>query len=463
MNLAYKKNLGQIFTPNFLVKEILNLAGYLGKDILNKKIIDNSCGNGAFLCEIVKRYIKEFLKQSSDLTCLKNELENNIFGIEIDKTNLQNCYKNLNKITNKFSLKDINFNLILDNTLTCDKFNQKIDFVVGNPPYIRVHNLNNQYEKVKKFSFAKSGMSDIFIVFYELGLNMLKSGGTLCYISPNSFFTSLAGSEFRKFLQKTQSCEKICDLGHFMPFNAITYTAICKIVKDVKFKDIKYYKFNERKVEFQKNISYKNLFFDNKIILNSNKFSNVLKYENTEKALVKNAFATLNDSVFIADKFDFDFNQISIIKSSTGEIKKCIFPYDKKGKLIDFSKLNLATQKYLKSNKAKLDKASKDNVWWAFGRSQGIRDVYKNKIAINAIIKDINSIKLQKAPSSFGVYSGLYILSKEPFIKIAKIIKSDDFISYVRTINKPKNGGYFTFSSKDLSKFLNYYLDNFNE
>lgn len=42
------KNLGQIFTPNFLVK-----------NILQKHIIDNSCGNGAFLCEIVKIYINE--------------------------------------------------------------------------------------------------------------------------------------------------------------------------------------------------------------------------------------------------------------------------------------------------------------------------------------------------------------------------------------------------------------------
>jgi hypothetical protein len=43
---------------------------------------------------------------------------------------------------------------------------------------------------------------------------------------------------------------------------------------------------------------------------------------------VKNAFATLADDIFIADKFSFtSADIIKVVKSSTGEIKECIFPY----------------------------------------------------------------------------------------------------------------------------------------
>ncbi|MBR4141004.1 MAG: N-6 DNA methylase, partial [Campylobacter sp.] len=46
---------GQIYTPELIVKNILNLCNYYGKDMLKKHIIDNSCGQGAFLCEIYKK------------------------------------------------------------------------------------------------------------------------------------------------------------------------------------------------------------------------------------------------------------------------------------------------------------------------------------------------------------------------------------------------------------------------
>ena len=59
------------------------------------------------------------------------------------------------------------------------------------------------------------------------------------------------------------------------------------------------------------------------------------------------------DDIFIADKFPFaSADIIKIIKSSTGEIKECIFPYyyDEKNKrylLKDFAELDQNTQNYL--------------------------------------------------------------------------------------------------------------------
>ena len=52
----------QIFTPQYIVEDILDRVGYyiIGNNTSNirkKHIIDNSCGNGAFLNVIVERYI----------------------------------------------------------------------------------------------------------------------------------------------------------------------------------------------------------------------------------------------------------------------------------------------------------------------------------------------------------------------------------------------------------------------
>lgn len=79
---------------------------------------------------------------------------------------------------------------------------------------------------------------------------------------------------------------------------------------------------------------------------------------------VKNAFATLADNIFIADKFSFTSpNIIKIVKSSTGEIKECIFPYyydeeKKKYVLKDFDKLDKNTQDYLLTFQSQLQERS---------------------------------------------------------------------------------------------------------
>ena len=39
---------GQVFTPDFLVSAILDYVGYVDGNILQKHVIDNSCGDGAF-------------------------------------------------------------------------------------------------------------------------------------------------------------------------------------------------------------------------------------------------------------------------------------------------------------------------------------------------------------------------------------------------------------------------------
>ena len=75
-----------------------------------------------------------------------------------------------------------------------------MDFVFGNPPYVRVHNLENIYGEVKKFKFTEGGMTDLFIVFFEIGFKMLTRKGSMCLITPSSWLNSLAGRNLRKYI-----------------------------------------------------------------------------------------------------------------------------------------------------------------------------------------------------------------------------------------------------------------------
>ena len=102
-------------------------------------------------------------------------------------------------------------------------------------------------------------------------------------------------------------------------------------------------------------------------------------------------------------------------------------------------------------SKRSLDKGT---LWFGFGRSQGINDVAKERIGINALLRDVSDIKTEIIKPGRGIYSGLYILTTIPSETIIRYIKSDEFVKYISLLGKYKSGGYYTFSSKDIKKFL---------
>lgn len=464
-NLSNEKVKGQIYTPEYIVNNLLDLAGYYSKSILKKHAIDNSCGDGAFLVTVVKRYCDEFIKCCDDFSLLAKEISTYIHGIEIDRNEYQKCIDNLNNVVAEYGICNINWDIQCADALAIDKYNGKMDYVLGNPPYVRVHNLGESFDCIKNFSFAKSGMTDLYIVFYEIGLRMLNANGVLGYITPSSFFNSIAGKQLRSYLVSNNLIDKIVDLKHFQAFVATTYTTIM-ILKNNRIQNtIDYYEFDEKNkfpyyvdtLDIKDYIICNNFYFAKKEKLK--KLRNILSFKsNKEHFSVKNGFATLADDFFIGE-FDFDEFTIPIVKASTGKLSRCIFPYDG-GKIIPYEKLtgNPAVKSYYEANKETLLKRSleKNGNWYAFGRSQGINDVYRIKYAINSLIRAQEDIKLIKCDKGVGVYSGLYILTDVEESVLRSMLYCDEFVSYISLLGKYKSGGYYTFSSKDLKNYLEY-------
>ena len=460
-----KKNNGRYYTPVNIVQQILDLSDYYGPRILRKHIMENSCGDGAFLCEIVERYCAESVNRK--VTELKTELETFIHGIEIDSTEREKCVHNLDAVALKYGVNGINWDVICADALTVDRFDGQMDFVVGNPPYVRVHNLGASFDAVKKFELAQDGMTDLFIVFYEIGLRMLKSNGVLGYITPSSFFNSVAGARLRQKIVADNLLVKLLDLKHCQVFEATTYSTVVILSPDAsKNLTCEYYEYDaEKKPTLIERLTQNDFYFNGNFYFatrsNLAKLKEILSFASSDKFAVKNGFATLADQFFIGDgKFDFEEFTIPIVKASTGKWSRCFFPYDSNGRLVSFETLSTipAITTYCEKNSELLRRRSlaNPNDWYGFGRTQGLKDVAKNKYAINALIRGVNDIKLTQCPPGSGVYSGLYILTDLPFDELKSWLYSEDFIVYISSLKKYKSGGYYTFSSKDLKTYLEY-------
>lgn len=364
------KNSGQVFTPDFLVSNILDYVGYTEGNILQKHVIDNSCGDGAFLCCIVDRYCKDYITQNESILGLKDDLEKYIHGIEIDTIAYDKCLVNLDTIVSKFGIQGVKWNILNCNALSVSVFDNMMDFVIGNPPYVRVHNLGLNYEDVKSFSFGKDGMTDIYLVFYELGLRMLNKNGKLCYITPSSWLSSLAATNMRNYIIKHKNLVSLIDLGHYQPFEgAITYTMIALFDKQKTYGYIDYYVYSEESKSkvYVDTIPYEDMLIDGKFYVGRRKELSMLKLIKTtntscKSVKVKNGFATLADKVFIKN-VPFEKFTIPILKASTGKWERGFFPYDTNGKPLSkeelFSYPEIA--EYLTKHKTDLLKSKQKN------------------------------------------------------------------------------------------------------
>ncbi len=454
------KHHGRVYTPDYLVRTILDFGNYNGKDIVGKHVIDNSCGDGAFLREIVERYCQQFHGKT-----LRRHLETYIHGIELDGEEREKCVRNLNDIAIKHGVNKVNWDVICADALCVDKHYGKMDYVFGNPPYVRVHNLESSYDIVKKFSFAQQGMTDLFIVFFELGFKMLNDTGKMCIITPSSWLSSKAGSMLRQYVMQKQNLSGIIDLGHLQPFEATTYTAISRFERATDHVELYRMVNKTSPLEYIDKLSIQDLYIAGNFYISNKDKLKELKEIKTGKAYqyteVKNGFATLADKTFIGD-FDFE-GTIDVLKASTGKWSKCIFPYDSQGRPLPPTEIekNKSLYEYLQLHKENLAKGrdiENRELWYLFGRTQAIKDVSKDKYALNTIIKDKSSIRLEKVVAGKGLYSGLYILTTIPENEVRELIVSDEFIAYIKMLANYKSGGYYTFASKDVEQYLNYKL-----
>jgi len=223
-----RKTNGAYFTPSTITNYITtNLI-----DNKNQKICDPSCGCGAFLIASIDVLKDKFNKKVIDI------IEQNIFAVDI----LDYCVRRCKIILSLIALQNgedkeiIKFNIYTNDSLRINwkklfPFLEKeggFDIVIGNPPYVKFQDLSIENRRVlaDEWVTLKTGTFNLYFAFYELGILLIKKSGNLGYITPNNYFTSLAGIHLREYLHYNRYIEKIIDFNHIKVFDSQTYTCV---------------------------------------------------------------------------------------------------------------------------------------------------------------------------------------------------------------------------------------------
>ena len=173
----------------------------------------------------------------SNIALLKSKL-NPPIQLEVFKNN---TLKKNKSVVMKESLEwMIEFPEVLKEDGTFEGF----DIIIGNPPYISLEKLSiasSVYEKMhridedgnvgQKTYSTHSSRGDIYSLFVERGLHLLRKGGHLSYIIPNKWEKVMYGRPLRNLFLKTNLFQLI-DFGDIQIFgDATTYTSIIRMKK----------------------------------------------------------------------------------------------------------------------------------------------------------------------------------------------------------------------------------------
>lgn len=501
---------GAVYTPKYIKDYIVSDAiKSIDNSALKKATFsDIACGTGAFL-----QTTAEQLKQKTKKSFYQIYAEN-IYGLDISNYTIERAkiLLTLLAISKGEDIEQFSFNLHIGNALNFD-WNIIADFkgfdaVIGNPPYVRAKHISKESKKLmQNWEVTKSGNPDLYIPFFEIGLNNIKDNGYLGFITVNTFKRSVNARNLRDYFKSNKLNVSIIDFGSEQIFdNKSTYTCIVSVTK-TKSDNVKYVKacsndIKNNSLKPNTEIKYKFLKTNKGWLLNNNEvLQNIEKLENTGISLgnkypIKNGLATLSNDIFIFkpvgedDKYYYHQNGKlhkiekdicrDIIKpnrlKNENEIpdlkEKIIFPYQTSGKQLNiFKKTNEKLKvfdeeyfqdsfpkayEYLKYNQQQLfnrDKGKpKKYKWFEFGRSQAIND-YGKKLLFPYMSSQPYFVYTNQ--EDLLLYAGYAIFSEsERELRVLKrILESDVFWYYIKNTSKPYSGNFFALAKNYVKDF----------
>ena len=216
---------GEVFTRPWVVELILDLVGYMPDAPLHERVlVEPSCGSGAFLVPIAKRVSAACrqhgvgLASAEDAVRACDLLPRNVAlaRAAVGQTLLDDGWpaEDVRKIVERWIRRD---DFLLDD----DWLLGSVDFVVGNPPYIRLEDLppdrNLAYRKAWP---SMGGRADIYVGFIEKGLRLLRPHGRLGFICADRWMRNQYGATLRELVSERYSVEAVITMHDVDAFDS---------------------------------------------------------------------------------------------------------------------------------------------------------------------------------------------------------------------------------------------------
>lgn len=198
---------GVYYTPPEIVELVLDLV-LSGSGL---RVLDMACGAGEFLVQALCR-----MQKSAGNGAAREA----ICGWDIDPQAIATAYDRLSHIDREFPREALQVEDALQPDCGAPA---SFDVIVGNPPYLSIRQIAKSYSEEQvarlraRFLTAR-GNFDIYVLFIERALQLLRPGGRCGLVVPNKWATLEYARPCREMLLSEASIEHVVDLSDCKAF-----------------------------------------------------------------------------------------------------------------------------------------------------------------------------------------------------------------------------------------------------
>jgi adenine-specific DNA-methyltransferase len=343
-----KKKRGQFFTTKNRVLDVL--VSLIKND---GNILEPSAGEGHIVLEIEKK------------------LNRKVSSVELD----------VDKVNSKICNSEITIDNFFNYIKTCETF----DSIVGNPPFVKLKNV--EQETIDSLPEKIPGNGNLYYFFIKYCVSLLSEVGELVFIVPKEWLYNVSSQFVRDFLKDNGGFTHFIDCGEEKLFDDADVPALC-IFRYVKnyVGDVKYYETLD---------DYNINKFINKKVIYSNTIS--FCYEILTGKTISDFFDVKVGLVSGAEKI-FKLNNINLPEDSVIQIvgtNKELSNYLFVDNYNTFEELSNEVKQYLLPNKTKLINRKISNFseknWWKYGALRNFKIMKSDKKRIYCLMKTRNT------------------------------------------------------------------------
>ena len=160
----------------------------------------------------------------------QKDWQKRVDAVKKEIAELESYFEEIN--SNKIYLGAFEWRIEFPEVLDADGNFIGFDCVIGNPPYIQLQSMGTDadvLERMKYKTYVRTG--DIYCLFYEQGMNLLKPNGCLCYITSNKWMRAGYGKELRQYFIAKTNPVLLIDFAGIKIFDAATVETNILIAK----------------------------------------------------------------------------------------------------------------------------------------------------------------------------------------------------------------------------------------
>jgi adenine-specific DNA-methyltransferase len=207
---------GAVYTKPWVTELILDMAGYdASGDLATKFAVEPAAGEGAFLAPMAVRLIRSALSKGREPL----ECQGSLLAYELDQESADVARTRVSRSLIEEGIPEAEADMLAAGWVRVGDYLAeaaglpRADFIVGNPPYIRLEDVPADLAVYYRSAYrTMKGRADLYVAFFEAALHQLVDSGVCAFICADRWMLNHYGSELRRLVTSKFAVEAVVEM-----------------------------------------------------------------------------------------------------------------------------------------------------------------------------------------------------------------------------------------------------------